>query len=477
MVDPARPDPDLAFFRQVCGARGVVTDLADQSDYLREPRGRFTGVARAVVLPGSTAEVAAVVQYAHAHGIAIVPQGGQTGLCGGAMPDDTGRQVILNLKRMRRILAFDSAEGTVTVQAGCRLAELQQAAASNGWWFPLSLASSGDCQIGGNLATNAGGHNVLRYGNVRELCRGLEVVLADGRVWSDLKGLAKDNSGYDLKQLFIGAEGTLGIITAAVLRLVPQPAQQALMLVPLPDVATALQLFGHLNAAFGEAVTAFELMSAFSVDLVARYFPDLPVPRMNGSPWCVLIELSRTSAGTDLTSELAGVLDASAGGEGLRDAVMAADRRQMDRLWAVRNAIPDAQRCEGPSIKHDISLPRERMAPFIAEVLPLLQACCPGVRPCIFGHLGDGNLHFNLSAPTDGDAAAFLTQRAGLERLVHDRVVAHGGSFAAEHGVGQLKRGEMARYKDAVTLDLMQRVKRALDPQGILNPGKVLPEW
>lgn len=476
MVVPAPPDPDLAFFRQVCGARGVVADPAGQSDYLREPRGRFSGATRAVVLPGSTAEVAAVVQYAHANGIAIVPQGGQTGLCGGAMPDQTGRQIVLNLKRMRRILALDPVDGTVTVQAGCRLSALQQAVAARGWWFPLSLASSDDCQIGGNLATNAGGHNVLRYGNVRELCRGLEVVLADGRVWSDLKGLTKDNSGYDLKQLFIGAEGTLGIITAAVLRLAPRPAQQALTLVPLPDVATAVQLFGHLNAALGEAVTAFELLSTFSLDLVTRHFPDLPAFPRTGRPWCVLIELSRTGAGADLAAALADVLAPVVGAEALHAAVTAADRRQMDRLWAVRNAIPDAQRREGPSIKHDISLPRGRMAPFIAEVLPLLQARCPGVRPCIFGHLGDGNLHFNLSAPSGGDAPAFLSQREALERLVHDRVVAHGGSFAAEHGVGQLKRGEMARYKDAVTLDLMRRIKRALDPDAVLNPGKVLPE-
>lgn len=466
----------LAFFRTVCGARSVRSTPQDLAPYLEEPRGRFTGAALAVVLPGSTAEVAAVVQYAHTHGIAIVPQGGQTGLCGGALPDASGRQIVLNLKRMRRVLALDPVEATVTVEAGCRLAEVQAAADAAGLWFPLSLASAGECQIGGNLATNAGGHNVLRYGNVRELCLGLEVVLADGRIWSDLKGLRKDNSGYDLKQLFIGAEGTLGVITAAVLRLLPHPAQQMTAQVAVSDPAAALRLLGRLSGAVGEALTAFELMSAFSLELVARHFPDLPARQLETSPWSVLLELSGAGSDAGLSDRLSQILEAALRAGEIHDAVVARNMSQGALLWAVRNAIPDAQRREGPSIKHDIALPRARMATFIGEMLPLLESRFPGARPCVFGHLGDGNLHFNLSLPQGGDDKTFLDQRGALERLVHDRVVAQGGSFSAEHGIGQLKRGEMARYKDAVTLDLMRTLKRALDPHDVMNPGKVLPD-
>jgi len=317
---------------------------------------------------------------------------------------------------------------------------------------------------------------VLRYGNVRELCLGLEVVLADGRIWSDLKGLRKDNSGYDLKQLFIGAEGTLGVITAAVLRLVPHPAQQVTAQVAVSDPAAALRLLGRLSGAVGEALTAFELMSAFSLELVARHFPDLPARQLETSPWSVLLELSGASSDDGLSDRLSQILDAALRAGEIRDAVVARNVSQGARLWAVRNAIPDAQRREGPSIKHDIALPRARMASFITEMLPLLENRFPGARPCVFGHLGDGNLHFNLSLPQGSDVQAFLDQRDALERLVHDRVVARGGSFSAEHGIGQLKRGEMARYKDAVTLDLMRTLKRALDPHNMMNPGKVLPD-
>lgn len=475
-ADPRHTHGHLDFFRCVCGPRAVLTDPQAQAPYLEERRGRFSGTAMAVVLPGSTAEVAAVVQYAHAQGIAMVPQGGHTGLCGGAVPDASGRQIILNLRRMRDILSIDTLEGTVTVQAGCRLADLQQAVEAKGWYFPLSLASAGECQIGGNLATNAGGHNVLRYGNVRELCRGLEVVLADGRVWSDLSGLPKNNSGYDLKQLFIGSEGTLGVITTAVLRLVRQPRQQLVALVPVPDIATALRLFGAINDEMGEALTAFELMSDFSMMLVARHFPEVVASLPLNSAWSVLVELSRPGTAEDLLSSFSGALDRSIGRTEMNDAVVARDLVQGSRLWAIRNAIPDAQRREGPSIKHDISLPRGQIAGFISELYPLLQDRCSGVRPCVFGHLGDGNLHFNLSAPSAGEAQGFVLQRERLERLVHDRVVAHGGSFSAEHGIGQLKRNEMARYKDEVTLDLMQRIKYALDPDNVMNPGKVLPD-
>jgi len=317
---------------------------------------------------------------------------------------------------------------------------------------------------------------VLRYGNVRELCLGMEVVLADGRVWADLKGLRKDNSGYDLKQLFIGAEGTLGIITAAVLRLLPHPAQQMTAQVAVPDPAAALRLLGRLSGVMGEALTAFELMSAFSLELVARHFPDLPARQLEASPWNVLLELSGTSSDMGLSDRLSQILEAALHEGEIRDAVVARNTSQGARLWAVRNAIPDAQRREGPSIKHDIALPRARIASFIEEMLPILENRCPGVRPCVFGHLGDGNLHFNLSLPQGAEAGVFLAQREALERLVHDHVVAQGGTFSAEHGIGQLKRGEMARYKDAVTLDLMLTLKRALDPHNLMNPGKLLPD-
>jgi len=455
------------------GAAHVLTAGADVEPYLVDWRGRYHGRARAVVRPGSTAEVAAVVAACAEAGVPIVPQGGNTGQCGGATPDGAGSAIVLSLTRMNRVRAVDRENATLTVEAGVTLVGVQQAAAEAGMLFPLSLAAEGSCTIGGNLSTNAGGTAVLRYGNTRELVLGIEAVLADGRVWDGLRGLRKDNTGYDLKQLFIGAEGTLGVITAAVLKLYPAPQVQATALVAVADVQAAVRLLGELKAALGDRLVGFELMSALSLAVSRKHAPALPDP-LPGHPWYVLVQADDCTRDSPLAAQLEEVLANAIESAVAADAVVAQSGTQAHELWTLRENLAEAQRREGPNIKHDISVPVSAIPAFVVEAAAALAAALPGVRFVTFGHLGDGNLHYNLAAPENAPAEAFMANTSTANRIVHDLVAAHGGSISAEHGIGQLKRAELVRYKSAVELELMHRIKAALDPRGILNPGKVL---
>lgn len=443
--------------------------------YLEERRGRFKPQAAAVVLPTQTTEVAAVVRVCAAAGVAIVPQAGNTGLCGGAAPQDAYRQILLSLERMRRIREVDHANFTLTAEAGCILAEVQAAAAAEQRLFPLSYAAEDRCRIGGNLSTNAGGMTVLRYGNARELVLGIEVVLADGRIWDGLNPLRKDNSGYDLKDLFIGAEGTLGIITAAVLKLYPRPSHRASAMVGLLHVENAIALLGLLRTAAGETLTACEIMGRVPVEFALRHTFGCRDPFATAYPWYLLIEAT-SSRRTDHLPDLLRKALRQAAQKGLAaEWRVAEDAIEANALWRIRKGIPAAQQHEGGSIKHDISVPVSRIAEFIHRASAAVVARLPGTRPCPFGHIGDGNIHFNLSQPPAMDPEVFLAHWDALNRIVHDIVADMRGSFAAEHGVGRLKPLEVARYKSAVEIDLMRRLKAALDPTGILNPGVIIP--
>ena len=455
------------------GSAQVLTAPADIAPYLTDWRGQYHGRARAIVRPGSTAEVAAVVRACAEAGVPIVPQGGNTGQCGGATPDAEGEAIVLSLVRMNRVRAIDPGNATLTLDAGVTLAAAQQAAADAGLMFPLSLAAEGSCTIGGNLSTNAGGTAVLRFGNTRELTLGIEVVLADGRIWDGLRGLRKDNTGYDLKQLFIGAEGTLGIVTAAVLKLFPAPQIRATALAALPDVAAAVALLADLKQALGDRLVGFELMSGYSVALTRRHFAELPNV-LPGHPWYALVQADDCAPGSGLADALERALgEALERGRAL-DATIAQSGDQANALWALRENIAEAQRLDGPNIKHDISVPVSATPAFLAAAADALTAALPGLRFVTFGHLGDGNLHYNLAAPEGVAPEAFLAHTTRANRIVYDLVTAHGGSISAEHGIGQQKRAELVRYKSEVELELMRGIKAALDPAGILNPGKVL---
>jgi FAD/FMN-containing dehydrogenase len=455
------------------GPAHVLTLAADVAPYLSDWRGRFQGRARAVVRPQSTAEVAAVVAACAASATPIVAQGGNTGQCGGATPDAGGEAIVLSLVRMNRVRAIDRDNATLTAEAGVTLAAVQQAAADAGMLFPLSLAAEGSCTIGGNLSTNAGGTAVLRYGNTRDLVLGVEAVLADGRIWNGLRGLRKDNTGYDLKQLFIGAEGTLGIVTAAVLKLFPAPQSRATALVAVGDVGAAVRLLRELKSALGDRLVGFELMSALSCSLSRKHQPALPDP-LPGHPWYALIQADDCTIDSPLGAQLETALAAAIESGGAIDAVIAQSGAEARELWTLRENIAEAQRREGPNIKHDISVPVSAIPRFLDEAAAALTAALPGVRFVTFGHLGDGNLHYNLAAPEGAPAEAFMSNMPRANRIVHDLVTTHGGSISAEHGIGQLKCAELARYKSAVEIDLMRAIKTALDPRGILNPGKVL---
>ncbi|WP_440997835.1 FAD-binding oxidoreductase [Arhodomonas sp. SL1] len=467
------PDALVPALAQRLGPEAVITDEARLAPYLEERRGLFHGRCRAVIRPASTEEVAESVRLCAAAGISIVPQGGNTGHCGGAAPDAGGGQVILSLERLDRIRAVDPVGHTLVAEAGCILADVQRAAAESDRLFPLSYAAEGQCRIGGNLATNAGGMNVLRYGNARDLVLGVEVVLADGRIWDGLRALRKDNSGYDLKDLFIGAEGTLGIITAAVLRLFPRPRHHATALVGLDGPETTLELLALLRAETGDALSAFEIMARRPVEFALRHGAGCVEPFEQQWPWYVLLDVTSSRRRDDLPGLLEAALARSAGIA--RDYRVAAEATDRERLWALRNAIPGAQKHEGASIKHDISVPLPAIPEFLARATAAVERRLPGVRPCPFGHVGDGNIHFNLSQPPGMDADEFLGRWDEFNRLVHDIVAELDGSFAAEHGVGQLKPAEVARLKSPVEQDLMRWIKRALDPEDRLNPGKVVP--
>lgn len=458
------------------GQAHVLTD-GDLSAYVNDWRKRAVGKPLAVVRPANTEQVAAVMRVCSAHRVPVVPQGGNTGLVVGSVPDNTGTQVLLSLGRMNQVRAVDVTNATLTVEAGCILQHVQQAAAAVGLYFPLSLAAQGSCTIGGNLATNAGGTQVLRFGNTRDLCLGLEAVTVGGDIWHGLSGLRKDNTGYDLKNLLIGSEGTLAVITAATLKLYPQPASRCVAWVAQPSLHAAVDLLNLARMHLSDGLTGFEVMGQFALELVTKHFPDQPIPLLGSAPYYTLIELSSTAAYNDAADQLQSAL-AIALEQGLAsDAVVAQSMTQAQQLWFIREHIPLAQSAEGLNIKHDISVPISNIAAFVAHTYTLLQHHIPGVRLVNFGHLGDGNLHFNVQAPADADSQAFLKRfESDINTLVFDAVKQFGGSISAEHGIGKLKAHTLPDYKDPTALAMMQAIKHSLDPQGLLNPGAVLQQ-
>jgi len=459
--------------RRIVGAANLLVDPDLVAPYLEEPRGLFRGRALAVARPGSTAEVAAVVAAAAEARVAIVPQGGNTGLVGGQTPDASGRELVLSLRRLNRIREVDVDADAMIVEAGVTLAEAQAAAERADRFFPLALASEGTATIGGNLSSNAGGVAVLAYGNARDLTLGVEVVLADGRVASLLSKLRKDNTGYDLKDLFVGAEGTLGIVTAASLKLFARPRARATAFAGLADPDRALTLLKLARERFGQQITSFEIMPRIGMDFVLAYESGARDPLSDPHPWYALIEVSaQDEAGLDdaLTALLGEALER----ELIADAALAASLEQRDAFWRLREAMSDAQKPQGGSIKHDVSVPVGQVPAFIAEATAAVATFMPAARPVAFGHLGDGNIHFNVSQPVGADKQAFLDQWSAMNEVVHAVVARHSGSISAEHGIGALKRDLLKAVKDPVALDLMRALKAALDPAGLLNPGKVL---
>ena len=466
--------PDLRQqLRQICGETHVLFDQ-DLSIFERDWRGRKQGKALCVVRPGSTAEVAAVVKACAAAGVPMVPQGGNTGLVMGSTPDDSGREVVLSLQRLNAVRSLDAANATLTVEAGCVLERLQQVADEAGFLFPLSLASEGSCTIGGNLASNAGGTQVLRYGNARELCLGLEVVTPQGEVWHGLSGLRKDNTGLDLRNLFIGSEGTLGVITAATLKLFPKPAAQRTAWAAVPSVQAAVDLLGLAQQQLGAGLTGFEMMGQVALGLVAKHFASMSVPLWQSTPYCVLLELSDTDNEDHAHQLLERLLETALEHGCVVDALVAQSMAQSKALWHVRESISMAQATEGLNIKHDIALPVSAIPAFVAHTDALLAQQLPGVRMVNFGHLGDGNLHYNVQCPLHTDAAEFLqAHEAQVNHWVYEAVKSFGGSISAEHGIGRLKADTLPHYKDPVALAMMRTIKQALDPQNLMNPGRI----
>jgi len=464
----------LQQLKATVGEANVLTGPADTAPYLTDWRKRYTGRAQAVVRPATTDEVAAVVRLCVQARAPIVPQGGNTGLVGGGTPDDTGRAILLSLGRMNRVRSVDPVSNTITVEAGCPLQRVQEAAAAAGRLFPLSLAAEGTATIGGNLSTNAGGTQVLRYGNARELALGLEVVLPSGELWDGLRGLRKDNTGYDLRDLFIGAEGTLGVITAACLKTFPLPRGEATALLAVRSVEAALALLEVAQSMAGPSLTGFELFSDLCLQLVERHFPPHRTPLADRSPYYTLLQLSDHESDAHAMALLQAVAEQAIERDLATDAALAQSVAQARSLWALREFISEAQAAEGRNIKHDIAVPISAIARFVAETNALLAQQLPGIRMVIFGHLGDGNLHYNVSPPVGASDADFIAQQPAVYRLVHDQVARHAGSISAEHGIGQLKLAENRRYKSPVELALMRSLKDTLDPLGIMNPGKVV---
>ncbi|MFT3799893.1 MAG: FAD-binding oxidoreductase [Burkholderiaceae bacterium] len=457
----------------------VLTDPPDMAGFLTDHRRRWTGRALAVVQPDTAEDVARVVRWCAANRVAIYPQGGNTGLVGGSVPDDDGRSILLSLSRMQRIRAIDPINNTVTAEAGCVLANLQQAAEQADRLFALSLASEGSCTLGGNLSTNAGGTQVLRYGNTRELCLGLEVVTADGQVWNGLRGLRKDNTGYDLKDLFIGAEGTLGIITAATMKLYPRPAARMTAMAGVEDPHQALALLELAQRRLSASLTAFELISDYCLELVTRHFPGSQRPfgsreRPEISPYYVLIESSDAIGAEHATEQFEALLQEAFEAGIVTNAAIAASIAQSRAFWALRENISEAQAHEGQNIKHDISVPISAIGDFVAQTNAELQRRFPDTVMVVFGHLGDGNLHYNVSPAVGRPHEGFLANEPAMNAIVYDAVARFNGSISAEHGLGQLKVDENRHYKSPVELALMRRIKSALDPDGLFNPGRVL---
>ena len=460
--------------RAIVGPHGYLDRPNDVEPFLIDHRKLYHGATSLVLRPDSTEQVAAIMKLCHEARIGVVPVGGNTSYCGGATPSNDGSQIVLSLARMRRVRTLDPANYTMIAEAGCVLAEIQSAAAAVDRLFPMSLGSEGSCQLGGNLSTNAGGTAVLRYGMMRDLVLGLEVVLPDGRVLDGLKPLRKDNTGYDLRDLFIGAEGTLGIITAAACKLFSRPAWALTAFVGVPEPHAAVTLLSRLRTFTSDAVTTFELIPRVALDLVLQHIASTSDPLDRPHPWYVLVEIgmgrSSAAARESIEAELAAAM---AAGE-ITDAAIAASEAQREMFWRLRETIPEAQSREGASIKHDISVTTSELPRFIVEGAAEVARLAPSARLVSYGHLGDGNLHFNLSPARGGNNAEFLRLAPQVNRAVHDLVARYGGSFSAEHGIGQLKRGELLRYKNPVAIELMRSIKKAVDPNGIMNPGKVL---
>jgi FAD/FMN-containing dehydrogenase len=455
----------------IVGANGIITNASDMAPYLHEERGLATSTADVVLRPANVQEISEVMRTCAQAKIPVVPVGGSTGLVGGTVANGG---VVLATDRLNKVIDIDPLNSTMTVETGCILADLQNAAAEKGCLFPLSLGAEGSCRIGGNLSTNAGGVGVLRFGNTRELVLGLEVVLPSGEIWDGLNSLRKDNTGYDLKQLFIGAEGTLGIITKAVLKLFPAPKTTMTVLAALPELPAILKLFDQTRQLCGDRLTAFELISRIGMELGIAHIPGVIDPFDAAHPFYALIELTSARENDDLRGEIETVLEAALEKNIVTDAVFAESDAQRKELWKIREEIPAAQTREGASIKHDVSVPVSKTVEFIAEASKRVSEALPGIRPCPFGHIGDGNIHYNLTQPINMSREDFMARYADFNRIVHDLVVNMNGSISAEHGIGSFKRDELAHYASSTKISLMQTIKQALDPDNIMNPGKVI---
>lgn len=456
--------------KAIVGPKGYTSDKDELAPHLTERRGRVFGRALAMVSPQSTTEVAAIVRACAAAGVGVVPQGGNTGLCGGAIPDETGQQVLLSLSRLNRIRNVDANDFSITVEAGCILANVQQAAREVERFFPLSLSAEGSCQIGGNLSTNAGGINVIRYGTARQQVLGLEVVLADGTIWHGLRSLRKDTGGYDMKQVFIGSEGTLGVITAATLRLFPLYSNTQTALVAVSSPRAAVQLLGRMRSACSDQLQAVEIISATAMNLVLEHMPDLAAPFAEAHPWTMLLEFGGAETDVSFATTLMNALE----DEQILDVVVAKNGKEAEQLWRIRHSIPDAQIAAGASLKHDIAVPIGRIDEFIERAGKAVLEILPDARIVAFGHVGDGNLHYNVSQPIGADPQVFQRVGVDISERVYGLVQEFGGSFSAEHGVGVLKKDYLRRFRGGTELELMRSVKRALDPKNTLNPDKVI---
>ncbi|NLR95228.1 FAD-binding oxidoreductase [Rhizobium sp. P38BS-XIX] len=461
-------------FAAIVGENHAVRDPAEIAPHLVENRGLYHGSSPMLLKPGSVEEVSAILKLASEAGTAIVPQTGNTGLVGGQTPREGGSDIILSLERMNRVRDIDPVGNTMIVDGGCILADVHKAAAEHGRMFPLSLGSEGSCRIAGNLSTNAGGTAVLAYGNMRQLCLGLEVVLPTGEIWNGLRRLKKDNTGYDLRDLFIGAEGTLGVITGAVLKLFPQPLGHQVAFAGLQSVDDALTLFKNASSLCGPALTGFELMPRIGVEFTTRHIPGVRDPLETAHPWYVLIDISTSDSAETAERMMTALLEQGYEAGLIQDATIASSEAQQKAIWHMRESMSDAQKPEGGSIKHDVSVPVAQIPQFMAEAEKAVVAAMPGARVCAFGHMGDGNIHYNISQPVGADKAEFIGRWREINKIVHGLVLQHGGSISAEHGIGQLKRDELASIRSDIEIDLMHRIKTAFDPAGIMNPGKVL---
>lgn len=477
MMSPENMSDDQSVLSQLRGTVGekhVLTEGQATAPYYEDWRKKYHGTALAVVCPANTLEVGAVMRLAQKHGLAIVPQGGNTGLSGGATPSGNARQLVLSTRRLNRIRQIDTANDTVTVESGVVLQTLQDVARENNRLFPLSLAAQGSCTVGGNLATNAGGTAVLRYGSMRDLTLGLEVVTPNGEIWDGLRALRKDNTGYDLKQLYIGSEGTLGIIAAAALKLFPHPVANLTAMMALPSLVEAVNLLAQAREALGPGLTAFEVISAPCVPLLQKHYPNLRWPFSDPCEVAVLMELTDHDNEAHARDQLERLLMRSMEAGDVLDGVVAESVAHSQTLWSLRESISEAQGLEGAHIKHDISVPASAVAQFVAQAQEALSQAAPGARCAWFGHLGDGNLHFNVLSPAGADPMPFAARQNEINEIVHDLVVHHRGSISAEHGLGQLRRDENQRYKSPLEMALLRQIKSAFDPEGRMNPGKVI---